>query len=41
MLPHRMEVKSPYIAPEVDIGGFVGAPVLEVAAGKSLLAYRE
>jgi hypothetical protein len=41
MLPHRTEVKFPYIATEVDTGGFVGALVLKVAAGKRLLAYRE
>jgi hypothetical protein len=41
ILPNGMEVKFPYIAGEIGTSRFVGAFVLEAAAGKSLLAYRE
>jgi NmrA-like family len=40
-LPSFGEGKLPYIAAEVDIGIFVRALVVEVPAGKNLVAYRE
>ncbi len=40
-VPYGCSKKFPYIASDVDTGKFVRALILEVSAGKNLIAYRE